>query len=193
MERSAILGQCPYRVLASRSVAANFPLPTQPCSCDSPGTVSALPPGAEQTLSRVSRPREARLRAAWFWRSVLLLLGAVASELLRGCRHSSRIKAQPGLMLVLRRFELEDRIDYGLHLNSRPIENKWTVGPGIHCIERSLPERLRQAHRLKRSRARFTFSIWRMTIVKTSTSYFACASPAITAATLSSIWFQPSS
>ncbi len=31
-----------------------------------------------------------------------------------------------------------------------------------------------------------------MTIVKTSTSYFACTSPAITAATLSSIWFQPS-
>src|SRR5216684_3702111 len=31
-----------------------------------------------------------------------------------------------------------------------------------------------------------------MTIVKTSTSYFACASPATTAATLSSIWFQPS-
>jgi hypothetical protein len=35
--------------------------------------------------------------------------------------------------------------------------------------------------------------ISRMTIVKTSTSYFACASPATTAATLSSIWFQPSS
>ena len=35
--------------------------------------------------------------------------------------------------------------------------------------------------------------ISRMTIVKTSTSYFACTSPAITAATLSSIWFQPSS
>ena len=34
--------------------------------------------------------------------------------------------------------------------------------------------------------------ISRMTIVKTSTSYFACTSPAITAATLSSIWFQPS-
>src|SRR5208337_2266349 len=32
----------------------------------------------------------------------------------------------------------------------------------------------------------------RMTIVKTSTSYFACTSPATTAATLSSIWFQPS-
>jgi len=31
-----------------------------------------------------------------------------------------------------------------------------------------------------------------MTILKTSTSYFACASPATTAATLSSIWFQPS-
>src|SRR2546421_53677 len=31
-----------------------------------------------------------------------------------------------------------------------------------------------------------------MTIVKTSTSYFACASSATTAATLSSIWFQPS-
>ena len=30
------------------------------------------------------------------------------------------------------------------------------------------------------------------TIIKTSTSYFACASPATTAATLSSIWFQPS-
>jgi hypothetical protein len=34
--------------------------------------------------------------------------------------------------------------------------------------------------------------ISRMTIIKTPTSYFACASPAITAATLSSIWFQPS-
>jgi len=34
--------------------------------------------------------------------------------------------------------------------------------------------------------------ILRMTIVKTSTSYFACSSPAITAATLSSISFQPS-
>src|SRR5579864_2748250 len=32
-----------------------------------------------------------------------------------------------------------------------------------------------------------------MTIVKTSTSYFAYASPATTVATLSSIWFQPSS
>jgi hypothetical protein len=32
----------------------------------------------------------------------------------------------------------------------------------------------------------------RMTIIKTPTSYFACTSPAITAATLSSIWFQPS-
>ena len=35
--------------------------------------------------------------------------------------------------------------------------------------------------------------ISRMTIVKTLTSYFVCTSPAITAATLSSIWFQPSS
>ena len=34
--------------------------------------------------------------------------------------------------------------------------------------------------------------ISRMTIVKRSTSYFACTSPAITAASLSSIWFQPS-
>jgi len=39
----------------------------------------------------------------------------------------------------------------------------------------------------------FTFSISRMTIVKTSTSYFASASPARTSAILSSIWFQPSS
>ena len=31
-----------------------------------------------------------------------------------------------------------------------------------------------------------------MTIVKTSNSYFACTSPSITAASLSSIWFQPS-
>jgi hypothetical protein len=31
-----------------------------------------------------------------------------------------------------------------------------------------------------------------MTIVKTPTSYFACASFVTTAATLSSIWFQPS-
>jgi hypothetical protein len=35
-------------------------------------------------------------------------------------------------------------------------------------------------------------SISRMTIIKTSTSYFACASPATTAASLSSIWCQPS-
>jgi hypothetical protein len=34
--------------------------------------------------------------------------------------------------------------------------------------------------------------ISRTTIVKTSISYFDCTSPAITAATLSSIWFQPS-
>jgi hypothetical protein len=34
--------------------------------------------------------------------------------------------------------------------------------------------------------------ISRMTIIKTPTSYFACTSPAITAASLSSIWFQPS-
>ena len=32
----------------------------------------------------------------------------------------------------------------------------------------------------------------RMTIIKTPTSYFACASFVTTAATLSSIWFQPS-
>ena len=32
-----------------------------------------------------------------------------------------------------------------------------------------------------------------MTIIKTPTSYFACASFVTTAATLSSIWFQPSS
>jgi hypothetical protein len=35
--------------------------------------------------------------------------------------------------------------------------------------------------------------ISRMTIVKTSTSYFACASSATTAATFSSVSFQPSS
>jgi hypothetical protein len=34
--------------------------------------------------------------------------------------------------------------------------------------------------------------ISRMTIIKTPTSYFACASFATTSATLSSIWFQPS-
>ena len=32
----------------------------------------------------------------------------------------------------------------------------------------------------------------RMTIVKTSGFYFACVSPVTTAATFSSIWFQPS-
>jgi hypothetical protein len=31
-----------------------------------------------------------------------------------------------------------------------------------------------------------------MTIIKASASYFACVSPATTAASLSSIWFQPS-
>jgi hypothetical protein len=31
-----------------------------------------------------------------------------------------------------------------------------------------------------------------VTIIKTSTSYFACASPATTAANLSSTWFMPS-
>ena len=35
--------------------------------------------------------------------------------------------------------------------------------------------------------------ISRMTIIKTPTSYFACASFVTTSATLSSIWFQPSS
>jgi hypothetical protein len=39
----------------------------------------------------------------------------------------------------------------------------------------------------------FLFRCSRMSIVKTSDSYFACASPSTTAATLSSIWFQPSS
>src|ERR1700680_333529 len=34
--------------------------------------------------------------------------------------------------------------------------------------------------------------ISRMTIIKSPTSYFACASFATTAASLSSIWFQPS-
>ena len=34
--------------------------------------------------------------------------------------------------------------------------------------------------------------ISRMTIIKTPTSYFACASFLTTSATLSSIWFQPS-
>ena len=38
----------------------------------------------------------------------------------------------------------------------------------------------------------FTFGISRMTIIKTSTSYFACPSPATNAANLSSISFQPS-
>jgi hypothetical protein len=38
----------------------------------------------------------------------------------------------------------------------------------------------------------FPSSSSRMTI-KVSASYFACASPATTAASLSSIWFQPSS
>src|SRR5579863_3878955 len=38
----------------------------------------------------------------------------------------------------------------------------------------------------------FTFSCSRMTIIKASASYFACVSPATTAASLSSIWFQPS-
>ena len=40
--------------------------------------------------------------------------------------------------------------------------------------------------------SRATRQISRMTIIKTSTSYFACASFVTTAATLSSIWFQPS-
>src|SRR6266481_9111370 len=38
----------------------------------------------------------------------------------------------------------------------------------------------------------FMFSSSRMTIIKGSASYFACASSATTAASLSSIWFQPS-
>jgi hypothetical protein len=38
----------------------------------------------------------------------------------------------------------------------------------------------------------FTFSCSRMTIIKASASYFACVSPATTAASLSSIWCQPS-
>ncbi len=38
----------------------------------------------------------------------------------------------------------------------------------------------------------FAFTISRMTIIKTPTRYLACASFVTTAATLSSIWFQPS-
>ena len=38
----------------------------------------------------------------------------------------------------------------------------------------------------------FLFRSSRMTIVKTSASYFACASSSTTAASLSRIWFQPS-
>jgi hypothetical protein len=38
----------------------------------------------------------------------------------------------------------------------------------------------------------FTFSFSRMTIVKASSSYFACASPATTPENLSSDWFMPS-
>jgi hypothetical protein len=38
----------------------------------------------------------------------------------------------------------------------------------------------------------FASIISRMTIIQASTSYFVCVSPAITAASLSSIWFQPS-
>jgi hypothetical protein len=38
----------------------------------------------------------------------------------------------------------------------------------------------------------FAFTISRMTIIKTPTCYLACASFVTTAATLSSIWFQPS-
>jgi hypothetical protein len=38
----------------------------------------------------------------------------------------------------------------------------------------------------------FTFSNSHTTIIKASASYFACVSPATTAASLSSIWFQPS-
>src|SRR5882724_10867856 len=38
----------------------------------------------------------------------------------------------------------------------------------------------------------FMFSRSHITIIKASASYFACASPATTAASLSSIWFQPS-
>src|ERR1700721_2127691 len=94
-------------------------------------------------------------------------------------RPTSRNKTQPRRMLVLRPFELADHMDCGPYLNSRQIEHEWTRGPGIHLIERSLPERLRKAHDLKRSRARFTFSISRMPIIKTTTSYFACASPAL--------------
>jgi hypothetical protein len=59
---------------------------------------------------------------------------------------SFHIKAQPWLMLVLWPFELEDHIECSFHLNSRHIENRCVLGPGVHCIERSLPERLRQAH-----------------------------------------------
>jgi hypothetical protein len=107
-------------------------------------------------------------------------------------RPTRRNKTQPQLMLVLRPFELEGHMDCGPHLSSRQIKHEWTRGPGIHLIERSLPDGLRQAHCLKRSRAPFRFSISRMTNIKTSTCYFACASPVTTAASFSSIWFQPS-
>ena len=108
-------------------------------------------------------------------------------------RPTSRNKAQPGPILVLRPFELEDHIDCGLHLNSGHIENRWALDPGVHCIERSLTEQFRQARCLKGLRICFAFSISRTMIIKTSSSYFACASSATTAATFSSIWFQPSS
>jgi hypothetical protein len=40
--------------------------------CPCAGTVSALPLRAKQDVSRVSGPREAQRRTAWFWRCVLL-------------------------------------------------------------------------------------------------------------------------
>ena len=69
------------------------------------------------------------------------------------------------------------------------------ISPGI-SYPFSLPS-LRRARPIRwgfpgRTCVCFTFSISRMTIIKTSTSYFACPSPATTAANLSSIWFQPS-
>ena len=75
---------------------------------------------------------------------------------------------------------------------SRDHSGKATIRPGN---ESALKQSLRSRPWLGlpgRTCVCFAFTISRMTIVKRSTSYFACTSRAITAASLSSIWFQPS-
>jgi len=64
------------------------------------------------------------------------------------------------------------------------------ISPQARCPSR--PSGMRETLYRGTRNLRFMLPL-RMTIVKTSTSYFAGSSPATTSANLSSIWTQPSS